>query len=232
MKRISGLLIIIGILIAAYPIADRLNTWYWQTKAMEEYQALNDAFVAGLDGAETEPEDRSAIDHSTFVTEEVFRDDDLLMEQRENRNIKKLPANEEKKVKAKVPIPLGILVIDKINLEQPIFEGASQKNLKIGVGHMTETSAIGEIGNAAIAGHRSHTFGRFFNRLDELDINDQIIVEINKEKYQYTVFKKIIVEPSDISVLNRNKRDKVLTLITCHPLYTSSHRLIIHAKMM
>jgi sortase A len=68
-----------------------------------------------------------------------------------------------------------------------------------------------------------------FNRLDELEVGDGIVVETADGSFEYTVFKKHVVEPDDLSVLNKNDRDRVLTLITCTPLYTATHRLVIHA---
>ena len=206
---------------------DRLYTWYWQEKALEGYQILNDVFVSENENPETE-----------IGTEEtVSPDEDQHIDGRTNenngigQNTTSPPLTIEKPVKKETIAPLGVLMIPKINLKQPVFAGASQKNLKIGIGHMSETSKIGEVGNAALAGHRSHTFGRFFNRLDELDVNDEIEIRMGGNTFKYVVYEKVIVEPSDISVLGRNKKDKVLTLITCHPLRTATHRLIIHAKI-
>ncbi|MGM0882619.1 MAG: sortase [Bacillota bacterium] len=45
------------------------------------------------------------------------------------------------------------------------------------------------------------------------------------------MYKVSIVEPTDVSVLNYNNKDKLLTLITCDPIINPAHRLIIHAKM-
>ena len=90
---------------------------------------------------------------------------------------------------------------------------------------------FGEIGNAAIAAHRSRTFGRFFNRLDEVKIGDEIVIKDKNTTYTYTVFDKKIVRRCYVSVLDGNGKDKILTLITCDPVDVATHRLIIHAKV-
>lgn len=125
----------------------------------------------------------------------------------------------------------GVIKISKIDLTLPILEGASQENLKIGAGHLEGTALLGEVGNAAIAAHRSRTYGRMFNRLNELKPGDEIVVEDKKQAYTYDVYNVVIVEPDDLSVLNRNGNDRILTLITCDPITTGTHRLIIHAKL-
>ncbi|MNP46569.1 Sortase family protein [compost metagenome] len=96
---------------------------------------------------------------------------------------------------------------------------------------MKETTPIGEIGNAAIAAHRARTTGRLFNRLNEVVIGDTITVKTSDQTYNYEVYDISVVLPSDVSVLDGNNKDKILTLITCDPLVDPTHRLIVHAKL-
>ncbi|MNJ78497.1 Sortase family protein [compost metagenome] len=52
-----------------------------------------------------------------------------------------------------------------------------------------------------------------------------------KEKYKYKVYNIIIVEPTDLSVLDKNDEDAIITLITCDPMINPTHRLIVQAKL-
>lgn len=61
-----------------------------------------------------------------------------------------------------------ILKIDKIDLYMPVLKGATDGNLDISLSQMNHTAKPGQIGNFAVAGHRSYTYGRHFNRLDEI----------------------------------------------------------------
>lgn len=126
---------------------------------------------------------------------------------------------------------IAVIAIDKIDLKLPVLEGATKENMKISAAHMTETAALGEVGNAAIAAHRARTKGRLFNRLNELEIGDAIAIQTRNQRLNYTVFKISVVEPTDLSVLNGNDDDSILTLITCDPLVNPTHRLIVHAKL-
>jgi sortase A len=126
---------------------------------------------------------------------------------------------------------IATIQIDSIGLKLPILEGATQSNMKFAAAHMTETTPLGQIGNAAIAAHRARTKGRLFNRLDEVEIGDEIVIHASGEKYIYTVFRKTIVEPTDVSVLNHNDKDQILTLITCDPIVNATHRLIVQASL-
>lgn len=126
---------------------------------------------------------------------------------------------------------IATIKIPSIKLKLPVLEGATQKNLKYAAAHLKETAAIGEVGNSAIAAHRMRAKGRLFNRLNEIKVNDKIIIETSGKTFTYTVNKISIVEPTDVSVLNYNKTDKRLTLITCDPVVDPTHRLIVHAEM-
>ncbi|MNI23351.1 Sortase family protein [compost metagenome] len=127
--------------------------------------------------------------------------------------------------------PIAIIEIEKIDLKLPVLEGASKENMRHAAAHMSDTVPLGEVGNAAIAAHRARKEGRLFNRLNEVELGDLIKITTKNEKYTYKVIKISVVEPTDISVLNRNNDDKWLTLITCTPLYKSTHRLIVQAEL-
>ena len=135
-----------------------------------------------------------------------------------------------------------MLKIASINLTVPIYAGAEEAQLKEGVGQMVGTGRLCAIGNAALAGHRR----TFFRNLDKLQPGDEIVdrfsaglanfrgeivVELGQQTLRYQVYKIHIVEPTDVSVLNRSRRHSLLTLVTCHPLYTSKQRLIVHAYL-
>ncbi|MCK8060191.1 MULTISPECIES: class D sortase [unclassified Fusibacter] len=126
---------------------------------------------------------------------------------------------------------LGTITIPSIDLEMPLVDGTTVDDLRWSAGHMKRTAYPGEIGNVVIAGHRGYNFGRLFNRLDELGKGDKIIVNTPKGKFVYTVYVSKIVEPEDTYVTNQTDKHKVLTLITCTPIYKSTHRIIIHALM-
>ncbi|MCX7951583.1 MAG: class D sortase [Clostridiales bacterium] len=139
-------------------------------------------------------------------------------------------ANNKQQYNAKNPI--GVLEIPKIDLTVPIVEGATQESLKNAVGHIEGTGKLGEINNNyAIAGHRSHTTGRFFNRLDEIELGDELIIKTATGEFKYLVFEKKVVTPDKVDVLNPIEGKSVVTLITCHPLYSNKQRLVVFAEL-
>lgn len=158
----------------------------------------------------------------------------LNMEQEDsefNKNQESNTESENKSIKTEIAEnqsknTLGILMIPKIDLKVAIEQGVDNETLRYSVGHFKETALPGEKGNFCLIGHRSYTYGQFFNRLDEMNKDDEIIVNSNGKEYKYKVSDIKVVEPEEISVLNPTD-DSEITLITCTPIRVGSHRLII-----
>lgn len=126
---------------------------------------------------------------------------------------------------------VGLLRIPKISLEEAVKEGSTGSVLSSALGHMEGTALPGEEGNCCIAGHRNYTFGKYFNRLNEMEIGDLIEIETYDANYIYEINDIFVVEPTEVSVLDEIKGEN-LTLITCTPLFIGSHRLIIRATLV
>jgi sortase A len=127
---------------------------------------------------------------------------------------------------------IGILSIPKIDVMLPVVEGLTEENLKYALAHMYGSSAIGEEGSCCIFGHRSYAYGKFFNRLDELEEGDAITIETaGGMLFEYAVENKEILLPDDPLLLDGGMDGKILSLITCHPVRVASHRLVIRARL-
>ena len=123
------------------------------------------------------------------------------------------------------------LRIPSIDSQNPVCEGVSKVVLADSLGHQSGTAYVGEEGNCVIAGHRNYTFGKFFNRLDEVKVGDLIYVDTKSGTREYVVKEIKVVEPTDISVLEDNGKEQ-LTLYACTPIYVATHRLVIVAELL
>ncbi|HLY60870.1 MAG TPA: class D sortase [Terriglobia bacterium] len=115
---------------------------------------------------------------------------------------------------ASAGFPLGQLEISSIGLSVMIIEGIDRKTLRRAVGHIPGTSLPGEQGNVGIAGHRD----TFFRPLRNIHRDDVITLTTLKGVYRYRVDTTELVEPEDMSVLNKSD-EAILTLVTCFPFY-------------
>ena len=127
---------------------------------------------------------------------------------------------------------MGIVSIPKIHINLMLVEGVTKQALKFAVGHMPGTAMPGEVGNCALAGHRSYTFGEYFNRLDEVEVGDEIQITRGKETYTYKVYESFLVEPTEVWVTEPIENKKIVTLITCHPVVKATHRLIVRGELV
>lgn len=127
---------------------------------------------------------------------------------------------------------MGIVSIPKIDVDLMFVEGVTKQALKFAVGHMPGTAMPGEVGNCALAGHRSYTFGEYFNRLDEVEVGDEIQITRGKETYTYKVYESFLVEPTEVWVTEPIENKKIVTLITCHPVVKATHRLIVRGQLV
>lgn len=132
---------------------------------------------------------------------------------------------------------IAILQIPRIGVDSAVVQGTGRADLRKGPGHYPLTPLPGQLGNAAIAGHRT-TYGAPFNRLDELAKGDPIVVRTLAGTYHYTVTEQLIVKPKDVFVLDATPDPKhpgrsfaTLTLTTCNPEFSARQRLVVHAVL-
>ncbi len=128
--------------------------------------------------------------------------------------------------------PLAKLTIASIGLEKIVIEGVRTSDLEDGPGHFPETPLPGQYGNAAIAGHRT-THGQPFNRIDELQVGDEVVVETVVGRYTYIVVSQVIVSPNDYQLVIPTLDSTVatLTLTSCHPKFSAKQRIVVTAAL-
>jgi sortase A len=127
--------------------------------------------------------------------------------------------------------PIARIEMPRIGVDKIVVAGVDKDDLKKGPGHYPETPLPGQLGNSAIAGHRT-TFGQPFFDVDKLDSGDEIILTTLSGRYVYRVTGQQIVSPSDYQVIATTDPTRAtLTLTSCHPKYTARERIIISAEL-
>jgi sortase A len=133
--------------------------------------------------------------------------------------------------------PVGVIKIDKIGVDKVVVEGTSVPDLRKGPGHYAASAMPGQLGNAAIAGHRT-TYGAPFGDLDQLARGDTISVRTLSGTWEYVLTDDpFAVNPSQTEVLDPTIDESTgqplatLTLTTCEPKYQASERLIVKAQL-
>ncbi|GIG26755.1 class E sortase [Cellulomonas denverensis] len=119
-----------------------------------------------------------------------------------------------------------------------ITQGTDRPNVlnPLGVGHYDGAAMPGGLGNFALAAHRT-TYGKPFNRIAELQPGDPIVVWTQDTWYVYRVTGSDIVMPQDVwtiapdpedpSVTNETATRRLITLTSCHPMFSARERYIV-----
>ncbi len=119
----------------------------------------------------------------------------------------------------------GVISIPALELEMPLYLGATQRHMADGAAHLSQTSLPigGENTNCVIAGHRGYNGAAYFRYVTELQTGDEVIITNLWETLTYKVTGTQIILPNEVeSILIQEDRDMV-TLLTCHP-YASGGR--------
>jgi sortase A len=134
---------------------------------------------------------------------------------------------------------IGIIRIPRLgaSYSYAIIQGTSTADLKKGPGHYLGTALPGQIGNLVISGHRT-TYLAPFNGLGDLAPGDAIVVETRDTWYTYRVTGSRTVLPTEVGVLlpvpdkpGVKPTQALITLTTCTPKYSASHRLVIDGQL-
>lgn len=103
-----------------------------------------------------------------------------------------------------------------------------------GIGRYPDTQQFGELGNVAMAAHRSGAFITPFRDITNLRVGDPLFIETAEGWYVYRYRSTEYVWPEETDVLNTFPRlevdfteDRILTLTSCHPKEWSTAERVI-----
>lgn len=135
--------------------------------------------------------------------------------------------------------------IPKIEVEAPLTFSASEaiadidEALNRGVAHYPSSVLPGEEGKIIVLGHSAPEdwpkvkYHHVFNRLNELEKDNEIIIYFQNKQYRYQVISKSFVEPGtelNPSLLTNSK--SVLFLVSCWPPGKLYQRIVIEAQQI
>lgn len=129
----------------------------------------------------------------------------------------------------------GVLSIPKLEMEMPLYLGATDKHMADGAAQLGQTSIPigGENTNAVIAGHRGYNGAPYFRYVPELQVGDSVDITNLWGTLHYSVVETKIIQPNDIDAIKIQPGRDLITLLTCHP-YASGGRqrfLVICERM-
>lgn len=115
--------------------------------------------------------------------------------------------------------------------------GTVLNNRALGVGHYPQTQLPGELGNFALAAHRT-TWGAPFGSIGDLQLGDRIYVQTADGWYVYVFRNLEYVLPTGVGVLEPVPQapgveagDRFITLTSCNPRFSAAERIIAYGVL-
>ncbi|MFC0582220.1 class C sortase [Micrococcoides hystricis] len=127
---------------------------------------------------------------------------------------------------------MGRLQVPAVDIDLPIYHGASDDTLAKGVGHV-EGSHLpigGDNTNAVLTAYRGLPSATMFNRLDELTEGDQILVGTYGAVMNYKITDVSSVSAAQSAELVADQKADHITLVTSSPLVEDAPRIVVTAE--
>lgn len=122
--------------------------------------------------------------------------------------------------------------IPSINVELPVYYGASYNILKSGIAHDDSSYFPGEGGSVIMAGHN---FKTFLASLPNAKIGDKIVLDTTYGVFEYEIYDTKIVKETATNEVPIQKEEEKLMLYTCWPIGNIGHaseRYVVYAKLV
>jgi sortase A len=225
-------LIAIGLLLFGFVAYQLWGTGIETARAQNSLENEFEDLLAGTPPSTAAPADTTPVDTTPVDTTPI---DTTPVDTTSPDSVPATAAPEPAPVAGLPPVaegdPIARIELPRIGVDKIVVAGVEKDDLKKGPGHYPETPLPGQLGNSAIAGHRT-TFGQPFYDIDKLDVGDEIIVTTLAGRFVYRVTGQEIVSPSDYQVIaTTDPTIATLTLTSCHPKYTARERIIVFAEL-
>lgn len=112
----------------------------------------------------------------------------------------------------------AVISIPKIELEIPIYLGATADHLSLGAAHLSQTSLPvgGSNTNCVIAGHRGWHHGEYFYNIVDLEPGDEVVITNMWDTLRYRVTETKAIESYDVDKVKIQEGRDMVTLLTCY----------------
>ena len=124
--------------------------------------------------------------------------------------------------------------VPSAQIDLPVYHGTDEQTLMHGAGHLYGTSLpVGGPGtHAVITGHTGITTATLFDNLVDVTEGELMAVDVLGETLVYRVTQIQTVLPHETETLHPVADQDLLTLITCTPYGSNTHRLLVTGERL
>lgn len=124
---------------------------------------------------------------------------------------------------------MGYVKIPSIQIRLPIYHGCTENELSKGAGHLPSSSLPvgGKSTHAVLAAHSGRADSKMFTDLDQVKEGDLVYLYVLNKTLTYEVDQITVTTPDDTDAIQIIDGKDLLTLLTCTPYGTNTHRLLV-----
>ena len=124
---------------------------------------------------------------------------------------------------------MGYVEIPSIQIRLPIYHSCTENELSKGAGHLPSSSLPvgGRSTHAVLAAHSGRADSKMFTDLDQVKEGDLIYLYVLNKTLTYEVDQITVTTPDDTDAIQIIDGEDLLTLLTCTPYGTNTHRLLV-----
>lgn len=204
-------LFLIGIGAAAYPA---FGNWYTEQKRSVVLTEYEKALAKIEDADLTDAFKQAEIYNDALFTGETYEE--------ERPDYGELLCTTEDGI-------MGYVEIPAIQIRLPIYHGCTENELSKGAGHLPSSSLPvgGKSTHAVLAAHSGRADSKMFTDLDQVKEGDLVYLYVLNKTLTYEVDKITVTTPGDPDAIQIINGEDLLTLLTCTPYGTNTHRLLV-----
>lgn len=204
-------LFLIGIGAAAYPA---FGNWYTEQKRSVVLTEYEKALAKIEDADLTDAFKQAEIYNDALFTGEI--------DEKERPDYGELLCTTEDGI-------MGYVEIPAIQIRLPIYHGCTENELSKGAGHLPSSSLPvgGKSTHAVLAAHSGRADSKMFTDLDQVKEGDLVYLYVLNKTLTYEVDKITVTTPDDTDAIQIIDGKDLLTLLTCTPYGTNTHRLLV-----
>lgn len=204
-------LFLIGIGAAAYPA---FGNWYTEQKRSVVLTEYEKALAKIEDADLTDAFKQAEIYNDALFTGEI--------DEKERPDYGELLCTTEDGI-------MGYVEIPAIQIRLPIYHGCTENGLSKGAGHLPSSSLPvgGKSTHAVLAAHSGRADSKMFTDLDQVKEGDLVYLYVLNKTLTYEVDKITVTTPDDTDAIQIIDGEDLLTLLTCTPYGTNTHRLLV-----
>ena len=204
-------LFLIGIGAAAYPA---FGNWYTEQKRSVVLTEYEKALAKIEDADLTDAFKQAEIYNDALFTGEI--------DEKERPDYGELLCTTEDRI-------MGYVEIPAIQIRLPIYHGCTENELSKGAGHLPSSSLPvgGKSTHAVLAAHSGRADSKMFTDLDQVKEGDLVYLYVLNKTLTYEVDKITVTTPDDTDAIQIIDGEDLLTLLTCTPYGTNTHRLLV-----